>query len=207
MPAILPRPTTLPENSCPSTSGPLPVGRADRALAVVVLDVRAAEPARRDLDEDLVLGDRRLGDLLDPDVLRLVEDSCFHLGLTPLSGCGRACRAGRRARCGRSRCRPTSLGLHRDRVDRPPLARVAGSRRRRGSARRSRSMPLPMPRCVPNALCHVFESVSHTCMWPILPFIIFDELELTAREALLRLHLVVGDHAARPRRARRRTSA
>jgi hypothetical protein len=62
----------------PEHERPLAGGRADRALAVVVLDIGAAETAGRDLDENLVLGDRRLRHLFDADVLGLIEDCCFH---------------------------------------------------------------------------------------------------------------------------------
>jgi hypothetical protein len=57
---------------------PLSIGGPDRALAVVVLDVGAAESAGRNLDEHLVVGDLGLGDVLDPQVVRLVEDCCSH---------------------------------------------------------------------------------------------------------------------------------
>ena len=74
----LAEPDDLAGELVPEHERPLARRRAHRALAVVVLHVGAAEAAGRDLDEDLVLGDDRLGHLLDADVLLLVEDCCFH---------------------------------------------------------------------------------------------------------------------------------
>lgn len=61
---------------------PLPVRRPDRALAVVVLDVRAAEPARENSHDHLVGLRIRLRYVLQPEVFGLVEDCCFHGVLT-----------------------------------------------------------------------------------------------------------------------------
>jgi hypothetical protein len=71
----------------------LAVGRADRAAAVVVLEVGAADAARGDLDDDVRGAGRRVGHVLQPEVLHVVEDGSLHGASPPLSG-----RTGRGAR-------------------------------------------------------------------------------------------------------------
>ena len=53
------------------------------AAVVVVVQVRAADAARRDADADLVRSRRHDGDVLDPQVLGRVDDDAAH-GEPPL---------------------------------------------------------------------------------------------------------------------------
>jgi hypothetical protein len=61
---------------------PLAVSGSNRASPVVVLEVRAADTARRDLDDHILVAGGRLGNVFEAYVLDVVEDCCFHHFLT-----------------------------------------------------------------------------------------------------------------------------
>ena len=169
----------------------LAVGRPDRALAVVVLDVRAAEAARGDLDEHLVLGDRRLGDVLDTDVVGLVEE-LLSLARSSSAVTDVLVEQGvERHRSVQVSAQVSAvIGIaSTDHHLLDPESTTAGM-----SASKS-TMPLPIPRCVPKALCRRVRVRVADVHVADLPGHHLDELGRL--EPLLRLHAVVRDDAAR----------
>jgi hypothetical protein len=62
----------------PQDERALAVSRPDGTASHVVLEVRTADPAGRDLDEHILVADLRLRHVLEADVLDVVKDCCSH---------------------------------------------------------------------------------------------------------------------------------
>src|SRR5207244_6624782 len=143
----------------------LPVGRAKRALAVVVLDVRAAEAAGKHADDDLVGARLRLGHVLEPQVLLLVEDGRLHRAT---AAGWRTCRSRRSFRNGR----PSHVSCHAfEPIGIESTAHHSPSYASASTGISSSKSMIPSPKLhfVPNMFRWVFMSVSHRWMWPIEP--------------------------------------